>query len=464
MTEFDLRLSGGQSLLPGLGLSAVDILVKDGRIAGFCQPQGQVKVKEEVAIPGLTVLPGAIDGHVHLSQNLTYPKSAEDVTTESVSAAAGGVTTFLVYLMTPEPYDQVFHQVVKLMEASSTIDFGLHFCICTEDQKDAVPSYAKDLGVSSYKLFMNFKADEGKYLGIPGNDDGFLYRLLQAGAGSGGMLCPHAENIELIRAVKDEAMALEKPPLAKWNASRPPFAEAEALSRAAYLAKVAGSSFYAVHVTSAESLQVVASAKADRANVFIETCPQYLTHNLDSDLAELGKVNPPLRTADDCKALWGAIGSGLIDTVGSDHVPRVKAAKSGDIWKAAAGFPGVQTLMPILVSEGHIKRGLPIERVVDLVSANPARIFGLGDRKGRVAVGYDADLAIVDLNARYTLEAGDLYSVAGYSIYEGWEVACRPVHTLVRGEFVLRDGRIQPLAGHGNYCPRPISGASTEDI
>jgi dihydroorotase-like cyclic amidohydrolase len=162
-----------------------------------------------------------------------------------------------------------------------------------------------------------------------------------------------------------------------------------------------------------------------------------------------------LRTQADREALWKAIESGLIDSIGSDNVPRVKAAKQGDIWKAAAGFPGMETILPIFVSEAHIKRRIPLERVVDLLSTNPAQIFGLTPRKGAIRLGADADFAVVDLNNSYVIEADKLHSVAGYSIYEGWTVNCRPVHTLLRGKFVQRDGVLQVAERHGKYCSRP---------
>jgi dihydroorotase-like cyclic amidohydrolase len=176
----------------------------------------------------------------------------------------------------------------------------------------------------------------------------------------------------------------------------------------------------------------------------------------------LGKVNPPLRTSRDREILWQAIKAGAIDAVGSDHVPRVKAAKAGDIWKASAGTPGMETLLPILISEGHIKRHIPLQRIVDMVSVTPAKVFGLYPQKGRTSIGFDADFAIVDLNAKGKIKAEDLHSGAGYSIYEGWEVLCRVVHTLVRGRFVVRDGKIQPLWGHGKYYKRHRSGARKE--
>ncbi len=458
----DLRLAGGQVLLPALGLTEADVLVADGKIAGFCRPSAAVQAREVVAIHGLTLLPGAIDAHVHLGhgRDITVPREPEDATRESSGAAAGGVTTFLPYFMSVEPYERIFEPLVTLTAAGSLVDFGVHFVVCTEEQLDAVPTYVETLGVPSFKFFMNFRGEEGKYLNIPGNDDGYLFRLLERLAQAGGMLCPHPENIELVWALKARAQAMDASPLGAWYESRPPVVEAEALQRVAYLGRLADVPVYSVHTSSADALEVAVAQRSRNARIYIETCPHYLTHDVDSRLGELGKVNPPLRTASDREALWEALRAGVIDTVASDHVARPKDAKAGGIWKASAGFPGMETLLPILISEGYGKRGIPLQRLIDTVSTNPARIFGLYPRKGSLAIGSDADFAVVDLGATYTVEAKDVHSAAGYSLYEGWTVSCRVVHTLVRGTFVKRDGQVQQAAGHGRYCPRRLGGAA----
>ena len=460
--QFDLCLSGGRVLLPGVGLTEIDVLVSGGKIAGFCQTGSGVDAKEVVHIPGLTVLPGAIDPHVHLGQDISFPKTPDDVRKESAAGAAGGITTFLAFFLSPEAYEKNFGSAVRLMEEHGLTDFGIHFCTSTAEHMASIPTYVKDLGVSSFKFFMNFRGEEGKRLGLPGTDDGFLYRLLRRTVETGSMICPHGENIELIWLLREEARALDAKPLRVWYECAPPFVEAEALQRAAYLAKVVGAPLYAVHVSSAESLNALRSLQGGNSRIYIETCPHYLTHDIDSDIGVLGKVNPPLRTAKDREALWEAIKDGVIDAVGSDHVPRVKAAKAGDIWKASPGGPGMETLLPILISEGHIKRHIPLQRITDMVSVNPAKIFGLYPRKGMIAVGFDADFAVVDLKGKRTIRAEDLSSGAGYSIYEGWEVFCEVVHTLVRGTFVKRDGIIQPFWGNGKYYKRHRSGIRKE--
>jgi dihydropyrimidinase len=456
---FDLRLAGGRVLLPGSQLREVDVLVRDGVIAGLCEPGARADAAEEVPVRGLTVLPGVIDAHVHLGQDITVPKAPEDARAETQAAAAGGVCTLIAYLMTPRPYDEVFGDAVSVMEANGVIDFGFHFCIVTRDQLAALPRYVDELGVSSFKFFMNFRGDEGSYLGLPGNDDGFLYDLMCAAANAGAMVDPHGENIEIVWHLRAQPPPEGLSPLELWNHVRPDFVEAEAQQRAAFLASVAGASMYAVHVTNEQALDVLERQRERYPHVFLETCPHYLTHDVASELGPVAKVNPPLRTEADRQALWRAVADGRIDVIGSDHVPRHRSAKTGDIWRASAGFPGLETLLPVLISEGFHRRGIPLPRIVDLVTRVPARTFGLWPRKGAIAIGADADFAIVDLDGRQTVRAESQSSGAGYTIYEGWELTGAVEHTLVRGRFVMRDRELQGEGG-GRYQPRARSGAA----
>jgi dihydropyrimidinase len=458
--RLDLRLSGGQVLLPGAeDLSEVDVLVHHGTVAGLCSPTAAADVAEDVSVRGLAVLPGIIDAHVHLGQDITVPKTRDDARKETEAAAAGGVCTLIAYLMMADPYHDVLDDAVAVMETHGVIDFAFHFCIVTRDQLAALPTYAGDLGVSSFKFFMNFRGDEGSYLGLPGNDDGFLFDLMRAAADAGAMVDPHGENIEIVWNLRAQPIPQGLSPLATWNHIRPDFVESEAQQRAAFLASVAGASMYAVHVTNAQTLDVLTRQRDRYPNIFLETCPHYLTHDSDSELGSIAKVNPPLRTAADSDALWQAIGDGRINVIGSDHVPRHRSAKQDDIWKASAGFPGLETLLPVLLSEGYHRRGISLARLIDAVTRTPARTFGLWPRKGAIAIGADADFAIVDLDGRQTVRAADQRSGAEYTIYEGWELTGTVEHTLLRGRFIVRDREIAAEGG-GRFAPRHRSGAA----
>lgn len=461
MSEYDLRLHGGQVFLPGLGLSAVDICIRNGRIAALCAPDDDILATHTTDVSGRWVLPGAIDAHVHLGQDISVPKTTADVADETASAAAGGITTILAYLMSPEPYDQLFPAARDLMSAHSHTDFGFHFCVVTPEHVESLPHYAQDLGVSSFKVFMNFRGKEGAYLGLPGNDDSFLFDAMAAAASTGAMIAQHAENIELVWRLRERLGQDPAAGLDAWHEARPPYVEAEAEARATYLASVLGASSYAVHVTSAEALGALDRQRRDYRDVFVETCPHYLTLGIDSTIGSRGKVNPPLRTPADRDALWAAVADGRIDVIGSDHVPRHVSAKDKDLWSASAGFPGTGTLLPLLLSEGHISRGLPLERIVELTSTRPAQLFGLWPRKGAVMVGADADLVVIDPNTQTTISANTQHSGAQYSVWEGWKANVSVQHTLLRGEFSLLDGHVQHA--HGQYLPRRHSGRSALD-
>ena len=456
---YDLRLANGEALLPGVGPCDVDILIADGRIAGLCQPGAAADAAEVVDVGGLTVLPGAIDSHAHVghAMDIDRPREAADVTVETRAAAAGGVSCFIPYVMSPEPYSRVFTPVRDVMEAGSLIDFGMHFVVATEAHLDEVDTYVGEYGVSTMKVFTSIRGDEGKHLGIPGTDDGYIFRLLESLAAAGGMFCPHSENIELIRALRARLEGQVEPALKLWYDSRPPLVEADMVRRMSYVAGLLGVPFYAVHTTCAAALEVALAQRWQTPRMHIETCPHYLTHDFTSDLGPVAKINPPLRSPEDREALWEAIAAGAIDVVASDHCGRPRACKDGDIWAASPGFPGIETLLPVLISEGHAKRGIPLDRLTPLVSRNPARIHGLYPRKGDIAIGFDADFSILDLKEGDIVEAAALHSRAGYSIYEGWKLHCRVVHTTVRGAFVKRDGEVRDMAGHGRYYPRPLA-------
>jgi dihydroorotase-like cyclic amidohydrolase len=274
------------------------------------------------------------------------------------------------------------------------------------------------------------------------------------------MLCPHPENIEVAWVLRDRVMAADPEGargLAAWNDTRPGFVEADALARACHFGRITGTPVHGVHTSSGEALVAAVRQRQAGARVSIETCIHYLTHDTASPIGTIGKVNPPLRTPEDREALWRGITDGQIDTIGTDHIHRPVNSKEGGIWKAQPGFPGLDAFLPALFTEGHARRGIALERLVDLVSRNPARVMGLAPKKGTIQPGADADLVLLDMAASWVVEKSDLATDAGFSIYEGQRMACRVTHTLSRGLFVLRDGALQDAAiGAGRFLPRSL--------
>jgi dihydroorotase-like cyclic amidohydrolase len=458
--RYDLLIRGGRVVLPATDGVAVDIAVCGGKIAGILEPGSDVPSDETLNAKGLVVFPGAIDVHLHLGhgKDIARPRTPEDAAGETAAAAAGGVTTFIPYLMATDPFEQIFDDVRSVTEAGARIDFSYHFIISTEAQLAGVPRYVREIGVPSFKIFMNNRGGEGKRLGLPDIDDGFLFRLCEAASDTGGLVCPHPENIEAAWVLRDRLMAQDpegKGGLSAWNASRPPFLEADAVQRAGLFARQTGARLYIVHTSSKLALDEAKRARGVGTDITIETCPHYLTHSVDWTRGDVGKINPPLRERSDCEALWDGIAEGSIDTVATDHIHRDLSAKEGGIWKASPGCPGIDTLLPVLLSEGHHKRKLPLGRIADLVAHTPARAMGLAHRKGRIAVGLDADFAIVDVQEEHTPRQDNLHSSAGYSIYEGVTLRGRVRHTLVGGRFVLRDHKLVPNAvGTGRFIAR----------
>ena len=464
---YDLILAGGDVALPGAAPARLDVAVKGGKIAAILAPgEGVGDAEVRVDCSGLTVLPGVVDVHLHLGHggDISRPRVKEDAAQETAAAATGGVTCMIPYLLSNEPYDRVFEDVRAITEAGARIDFGYHFIISTEEQLAGVGRYVADYGAPSFKIFMNNRGGEGTRLGLPDIDDAFLYRLAEESSRHGGMVCPHPENIEVAQYLRKAVMARDPAGsggLSAWNETRPPFVEADAVSRAATLCRAAGAPVYIVHTSSAEALEAAVAARKSGADVVIETCPHYLTHDVSWEGGQVGKINPPLRLAADREALWEGIRDGQVNTVATDHVHRDMSSKAGDIWSASPGCPGMETLLPVMLSEGYRKRGIPISRIVELLCENPARTMGLGDRKGGIRPGYDADFAIVDLDGVTRVANDGVVSSAGYSIYDGWGLQGRVVHTFVRGRQVLRDGAlVEDAVGTGRYQKRRLSQAS----
>jgi dihydropyrimidinase len=453
-------LRGGRVVLSDGSVGELDIGISDGKICSLGSWGSIADAGQVVDVNGLTILPGIIDAHIHLGHgaDIARPRVPRDADTETASAAVGGVTTFISYVIASEPYeDGIFEDIKSVSEKGARTDFGFHFVISTEKQLASIPTYVKKYGVTSFKLFMYNRGGEGARLGLPDIDDGFLYRLAEAADASGAIVCPHCENIEVAWVLRDRLIAADadgEGGLAAWSNSRPPFLEAEAVHRVSTLARNLGAQVHMVHCSSAEGLQASIAQRALGARLTVETCTQYLTHDVDWPGGIKAKVNPPVRTKADINALWAGIKAGTIDTVATDHVHRDITAKKGGIWKASPGFPGLETLLPVMLTEGYHKRQLALGLIAKLLSEKPARIMGC-KTKGAIAIGKDADLAIVDLNAEWIADEKAMKSDAGFSIYDGWRFKGQVVHTIVRGNFALRDRKLNDDAvGGGRYIYR----------
>ncbi len=337
------------------------------------------------------------------------------------------------------------------------VDYAFHFSTASELHIRELESYVKDYGVTSVKYFMNFKGEEGRYLGLDGTDDGYFYDLLRESARVGKMtvVC-HTENIEIVNRVRRRVQAEGGDKLTDWARAKPAFTEAENCVRAMYFAEHLGARVYFPHLSSRLALDEVRKWRNRYGDIHVETCPHYLTHIADMELGGIAKANPPFRSADDRDAIWEALADGTVDVVGSDHSARRRAAKEKPMWVAAQGFPGIATILPVLLSEGYHKGRLSLERIAAVLTSGPADVFDLGPAKGRIAVGSDADFTVVDLDRERVVNPAELGSYADYSLYEGWTLKGWPVRTIVRGMTVMQDGKLVGKPGYGKYLRRSL--------
>lgn len=450
--KVDMLIKNGKVVIPKVGVREMDIAITVGKIVGLLEPNLSVTANAVIDVGGKYVLPGVIEPHAHLEQC----GGDKYYLTETKSAAVGGVTTVLNYVNDVGTYEEVFKKDKETAEKQAYVDFSTHFCLTSQGQLSKLNKYINEYGVSSFKFFMNFRGEEGAHVGIPGIDDGFMFDcFLSLGKYRNVPACVHAENIEIGWLLRDKLKAAGRTDLRAWEENKPDYAEAEAIRRAMYLGEITNCPIYIVHVSSKKGLEEIKEYRSNRnSRVYAEACTHHLELTSDSDIGVAGKTSPPLRYGEDVEALWQGVADGTIDTIGSDHVPRKKATKTGTIWEASGGYPGVATLLPLLLSEGVNKRGIKIERIAELTSYNVAQIFNLYPQKGTIEIGTDADLTIVDLDVEKEVRWKDLCSCSDYTMYEGWKLKGWPVCTLVRGKIAMENGEIKGEPGHGQFIPR----------
>ena len=455
MPKLDLIIHGGTLVAPGAAPRLGDIGIRDGHIATITAPGADLSAADVIDATGLHVFPGVVDPHQHTGVG----NGVEDYRTDTGACARGGVTSAFYMTMAPNAlYTDVLATQDEAASTRAHVDYGFHPVLMSEEHRGELDTLRERFGTRTFKYYMHFRGDEGAYLGVTGTDDGQLYETVRAVAVNGGLLMVHAENPEVVWALADRLRAAGRTDLAAWDDSRPPFVEAEAVRRVGYFAQHLECDLYLVHMTNRDSLEQIRGLRHEfpHLSLGVETCPHYLTHSSEDPLGSVGKVNPPLRRREHIQPLWEAIFDGTVDTLGSDHVGRSVSTKAGTIWQASAGFPSGPQLLPVLLTEGHLRRGLPLSRVAELAALNPARLMRCADRKGDLRVGLDADLAIVDLSTERLSDPGWLGTFADYSVYQDIPLSGWSQHTLVRGVPVIRDGELVGAPGHGDLITRPL--------
>jgi dihydropyrimidinase len=462
--SMDLVLRGG-TIVEESGNYAGDIGVRDGKIAAICRPESGMEGKTVIDVGGRLVLPGAIDVHVHMEIPFCGTVSSDDFTSGSIAAAFGGVTTMIDFAIQAggETLAEAVEKRKRLAAAKSAIDFALHCGITdwSESTRDEMKQIV-DAGIPSFKLFMIYK-EEGWMA-----DDGIMFECFEEAASLGATVCVHAENPYIIDLFTKRALASGRTDAVQQSASRPNFSESEAVQRAIYLASMSGARIYIVHMSTAEAAGIVEEWLASGYPVFAETCPQYLM--LDNGAFErpdghLYATCPPIRQEGDCEYLWEAVAEGSIQVVSTDHCSFTRKQKDmwgGDFRKIPFGLPGVETLLPILMTYGVDEGRFPIMRLIEVLCSNPARLFGLYPRKGTIRVGSDADLIVIDPDRKVKVAPETLHMNCDYSPYDGLTLKGFPDMTIQRGRVIVRDGEFLGKPGGGQFLERAPGGGSTD--
>lgn len=450
--NYDIVIKSGRIITAGEDFVG-DVAVSGETIAAIGQ---NLTGKREIEAEGLYVIPGAVDGHVHLQMPIAGLVTADSFEQGTIAAAFGGVTS-LVDFVEPKKGQNLIEALDQRREEAdghAVIDYGLHMTLLDPDPAilAQVPAaYAE--GCATFKLYTAYP---GFYLA-----DDELYRTLIAVAEAGGLAVVHAENYPVINEVWKRLIA-EGKLQAKWHPhSRPAVTEAEAVNRVLSIAHLAGAPTLIFHISCGEAAQQVANAKARGWAAFGETCPQYLT--LPDDIYEREDMpgtwficQPPIRGKVQAAALWQALSEGILDVISTDHCPfPAEAKKRGEqnFTLTPGGVSGIETRLALVHTFGVLAGHLGLNQWVDVCCTFPADLHGM-TQKGHLAPGYDADIVLFDPNKKVTYSADALHSNIGYSQYQGITVTGVPVTTISRGELIVEDGQFVGGRRRGRFLKR----------
>jgi dihydropyrimidinase len=462
---YDLIIKNGKVVSPSSTIEH-DIAIKDGIIEalGTFDEKGAKRV---VDAKGKFVLPGGVEAHMHCQAPFQGALGANTFYEQSISAAFGGVTTFMDFTNMSRgdsPYTQVLARKKEMEE--SAIDYSVHGKIVesTKEAIDDIPRMA-EIGVPTFKMFMTYKKE-----GVMADDETLL-KVFEKAKEVNGLPLLHCEsnaiaetNIE--KYVQDRDLSWKN-----FAKSKPVLCEAEAFSRAAYFAKYTNTAILVVHTTNKDALDIARRAQAEGFPLYVETGPHYLT--LFDDLYEkedgyLAICSPPLRTKKEAAELWDGIMDGTISVIGSDDCTFDVDEKSmflekneegtwkQDFTKVVNGLSGLEIRLPIMLSEGVSKGRISINNVCAFTSTNVAKLSGCFPRKGIIAPGSDADIVIVDMEKEVTLSTETLHNNISYCLHDGMKIKGYPVMTIANGKVIVENGKFLGEKGAGKFIERSI--------
>ncbi|KNF07048.1 L-hydantoinase LhyD [Gottschalkia purinilytica] len=422
-----------------------NILVRDEKIAGFTDCIEEVQAKEIIDIEGQLTLPGCIDSHTHFMYQ-GFPHR-ENFLTGTAAAATGGITTVIDMPCCSVPSARSVEQLqlkIDLCQPQSLVDFAMWGGVTGEDVREDWMHNVKeqaDYGVVAFKVYMTPSVPT-----YPRVTDPEMLECFRAVAETGLPIGIHAENFAMCDFYVKKFQKEGRMDGPAWAEARMELAEKVAIELGISFAEDTGARLHIVHMSTGIGAKLVGEAKKRGINVTSETCPHYLTLNYQDAMSEYGafaKIAPPLRTKRDNEELWEGLNNGSVDFIATDHAPyeieSEKAKEGMNIWTAFPGIPGVETMVPVLVSEGYNKGRLSLSKLVDILSTNAAKHYGLYPKKGALNIGSDADFTVIDLDREWTITK-DMVTMCGYNPLEGLKLKGKPVKTIVRGHIVYQDG------------------------
>lgn len=427
-----LILKGGKCIIPYKGIFPLDIKIHNGKIVSLGEKL-QEKNATEVDVAGKYISPGIVDPHIHLG---IFAPFDTEIVTETQSALLNGVTTVGLYLGGTQPYLKILDEIIQKIQDLASCDIFLHLVILNHQQLEELPVYYSRYGITSFKTYM---------CGIPGLipevEDDFLMDLMDqvSALGKDTILNIHAENHRIVNRETSRLKQTHPSPesLRTWEESHPGFAEAEAVQRAAYLSKETGAKIYFVHISSKESIGIARELKKNNGKLFFETTSPYLTLALEENLDFLNKMTPPIRTKDDQHSLWEGLADDVLDTIGTDHTPMsIDEKKAGiSLWEIVPGYPVLGTHLPSLLDSAQ-RRGFPLLKLIEKITAAPARIFGIYPRKGTILPGSDADLVLIDPILEKTATPEAAASRSDFCLHQGRRLKGWPAGVVKSGQMV----------------------------